>query len=125
VVTPRGEKLSQPESAAAVQRAYEFSLWLLPKVERFPRGFRFSLGDRCVNTMLTIQEALLDAAYGAQRAEALALAQRKLNTLRYLLRLAKDLQLLGVEPYGFAAERLEELGRMIGGWRKSAQGSRP
>ncbi len=125
MVTPRGEKLSQPESAAAVQRAYEFSLWLLPKVERFPRGFRFSLGDRCVNTMLTIQEALLDAAYGAQRAEALALAQRKLNTLRYLLRLAKDLQLLGVEPYGFAAERLEELGRMIGGWRKSAQGSRP
>jgi len=35
--------------------------------------------------------------------------------------LAKDLKLLGVEPYGFASEKMEELGRMIGGWRKAAE----
>jgi len=121
VVTPEGAKLSQPEPAVAVERAYEFARWLLPKVERYPRSYRFTVGERSVTVMLTILEALVDAAYGAQRAEALALAQRKLNTLRYLLRLAKDLQLLGVEPYGYAAERLEELGRMIGGWRKAAE----
>jgi len=74
-----------------------------------------------VTTILTIQEALLDAAYGLKRREALERAQSKLNTLRYLLRLAKDLKLLGVEPYGFAAEKMEELGRMIGGWRKAAE----
>jgi len=121
VVTPDGVKPSQPESAIAVQRAYEFSLWLLPKVERYSRGYRFTVGERTVHTMLTIQEALVDAAYGIDRRQALELAQRKLNTLRYLLRLAKDLGLLGSEPYGYAAERLEELGRMIGGWRKTEE----
>ena len=121
MVTPPGAKPSQHPSALAVQKAYEFSLWLLPKVEHYPRGYRFTVGDRSITTMLTIQEALLDAAYGVHRREALELAQRKLNTLRVLLRLAKDLGLLGVEPYGFAAEKLDELGRMIGGWRKAVE----
>ena len=30
----------------AVSKAYDFVLWLLPKVEKFPRTFRFTVGDR-------------------------------------------------------------------------------
>ena len=43
--------------------------------------------------------------------------------MRYLLRLAKDLNLLTVDSYGHAAERVEEIGRMVGGWW--ADGGRP
>lgn len=32
------------ETAVVVEKAYDFLLWLLPKVERFPRSFRFSVG---------------------------------------------------------------------------------
>ncbi len=119
--TPGGVKLSQSDSAPAVQKAYEFPLWLLPKVERYPRGYRFTVGERTAITMLVVQEALLDAAYSTRKRDALELAQRKLNALRYLVRMAKDLGLLGVDPYGYAAEKMDELGRMIGGWRKAAE----
>jgi hypothetical protein len=34
--------------------------------------------------------------------------------------MAKDLQLLSVDSYGFCAENIEEIGRMVGGWRKAA-----
>ncbi len=43
-----------------------------------------------------------------------------LNRMRYLLRLAKDLNLFTVESYEHAAELLEEIGRMAGGWRKAS-----
>jgi hypothetical protein len=31
-----------------VGKAYDFSLWLIQKVEHFPRSYRFSVGDRLV-----------------------------------------------------------------------------
>ena len=35
------------------------------------------------------------------------------------MRLAKDLQCLKVESYGFAAKSIDEIGRLVGGWLHS------
>jgi len=91
-------------------------------VERFPRTHRYPLGGRIADTALDLLEALLAAAYGSRRAIALERAQHRVNTLRFLLRLAKDLRLLAANGYGHASERLEEIGRMVGGWRKTEKG---
>lgn len=113
-----------PETAAVVQRAYDFSLWLLPKVEKFPRSYRFTVGERLVAGTLTLLESLVEAAYTTQKGALLEAASRKANSLRFHLRLAADLQLLSRDSQAFAATRLEEIGRMIGGWRKHI-GARP
>jgi hypothetical protein len=103
-----------------VQKAYEFSLWIMQKVESFRRSFRFTLGDRLILISLDILMRLVDAAYARDKARILTEVNGMLNRLRFLLRMAKDLKLLGVDSYGYAAERAEEIGRMVGGWRKSA-----
>lgn len=105
----------------AVQRAYELAAWLLPKVEKFKRESKFTLGERLVSASLDLLETLASAAYESNRAVLLTHASRRLNALRLLVRLSKDLRLIGVEQYGFASEHIDELGRMIGGWRKSAE----
>lgn len=102
-----------------VTKAYDLALWLLPKVEKFPRSFRFSIGDRIVSGALDLLLSLVDAAYATAKAPALEAASRSVNGLRYLLRLSKDLQLLTRDSHAFAAERLDEVGRMVGGWRRS------
>jgi len=112
-----------PESAPVIQKAYELSLWILPKVERFPRSYRFTVGDRITAAMLDLLTALIDAAYSARRDAPLQRAQQKINTLRFLVRMAKDLHILGVDSYGHVSERVEEIGRMTGGWRKAATGA--
>jgi hypothetical protein len=112
------EKEASPP--VAVGKAYDFVLWLLPKVERFPRSFRFTVGDRLALSGLDMLTLLVEAAYSANKERMLEDANRKINGIRYLLRLSKDLRLLAVDSYGFAAEQLDEIGRMIGGWRKSA-----
>src|SRR5580658_2403665 len=107
------------EPAIVVTKAYDLVLWLLPKAETFSRSYRFSLGERVVAHALDLLLALVQAAYAANKAGLLQHANSKVNGLRYLLRLAKDLRLLTADSYAFAAERLEEIGRMLGGWQKS------
>ena len=110
------------QTPIAVVKTYDLLLWLLPKVEKFNRSFRFTVGDRMVNLGLDLLLLLVEAACSTEKAGLLDGANRRANGLRYLLRLAKDLHLLTLDSYGFAAERLDEVGRMIGGWQKSLKG---
>jgi hypothetical protein len=103
-----------------VQKTYEFSLWTMQKVGSFRRSFRFTLGDRLVITVLDILTRLVDATYSRDKARILSEVNAMLNRLRFLLRMAKDLKLLHVDAYGYAAEQTEEIGRMVGGWRKAS-----
>jgi hypothetical protein len=49
-------------------------------------------------------------------------ANLMLEILRFHMRLAKDLQCLKVESYGFAAKAMDEIGKLVGGWLKSSGG---
>jgi hypothetical protein len=66
---------------------------------------------------------LVDATYQAKNRGTLAAAVKNVNRARYLVRLSKDLRLLNVSGYEFAAQGLDEIGRMAGGWWKSARTS--
>ena len=103
-----------------VGKTYDLALWLLPKTEKFPRSYRFSVGDRLIGYSLDLLLGLVAASYAAEKAVLLEQASQRVNGLRYLLRLSKDLRLLSVDGYGFAVERLDEIGRMVGGWLRAA-----
>jgi hypothetical protein len=110
----------EPDLPIVVGKSYDFGLWVIQKVEHFPRSYRFSIGDRLVAAVIDLLLRLVDAAYAGEKAPILAEVNRMLNRLRYLLRMAKDLKLLSVDSFGYAAERVEEIGRMAGGWRKAS-----
>ncbi len=112
------------DPAVIVTKAYDFALWLLPKAEKFPRSYRFSIGDRLVASGLDLLLHLVDAAYSSDKREPLRQAARQINCTRYLLHLSKGLKLISHDSYAFAAERLEEVGRMAGGWQKSSTRTR-
>ena len=107
------------DTPVVVQKAYEFNVWMIQKAGSFPKSYRFTIGDRLVDCVVEILMRLVDAAYSRDKAGILTEVNGALNRLRYLLRLAKDLKLLTLEPYGYAAENVDEIGRMVGGWRKS------
>ena len=105
----------------AVGKAYDFVLWLLPKVENFSRAYKFTVGERLSANGIDVLILLVEAAYSASKEDLLKQAIRKINSTRYLLRLAKDLKLLTVDSWRFAAAHLDEIGRMAGSWLKSAR----
>ncbi|MDO8310864.1 MAG: diversity-generating retroelement protein Avd [Sideroxyarcus sp.] len=108
------------QTAPVLEKTYQFVLWLMPTVDKFPRAQKFLLGDRLQSTALDVMEGLVEAAYTKTRAPILVRVNLGLEKLRYLFRLAKDLHYLDLRRYEFAARALEEIGRMVGGWRKAS-----
>jgi four helix bundle protein len=108
--------------APVLEKMYQFLLWLIPTVEKFPRAQKFLLGDRIQTAALDVMEHLVEAAYSRDKLEILNHANLHLEKLRYLFRLAFDLKLMDMRRYEFAARALDEVGRMVGGWRKASHG---
>lgn len=102
-----------------VTRTYDLILWLLPKLGKFPRDQRFLLGDRIENTLLDCLELLIEATYSREKAGILKNVNLKLEKLRFLVRISRDMRYVNIESYEFTARKIDEIGRMVGGWIKT------
>ena len=103
----------------ALEAMYQFLLWLIPTLEKFPRSQKFQLGDRLQNESLAVLDRLIEATYTRERQSLLRAANLGLEKLRFGLRLAKDLRHLDLKRYEHAARAVDDVGRLVGGWVKS------
>ena len=103
----------------ALEAMYGLALWLVPAVERFPRRQKFLLGDRIQSTAISSLETLTEATFTRRRGRLLDRVNLDIDRLRLLLRLAKDLRCMDRRRYEHAAHRLDEVGRLVGGWRRT------
>jgi len=107
------------KSGVALEKTYQFLLWLIPAVEKFPKSQKFLLGDRMQTLALDVQESLIEATYSKSPAPHLLACNMRLEKLRFLFRLAMDLRYLDLNRYEFAARAIDEIGRLVGGWMKA------
>jgi hypothetical protein len=98
-------------------RTYDLLRWLIPLTVKFPRAHRFVLATRVQETVLRFQERLLEAGRSPQPAPILAQADTDLVTLRLYLRLCRDLELIQFNQYEHGQRMVDEIGRLMGGWR--------
>jgi hypothetical protein len=96
-------------------------LWIVRKVEKFPRSFRFSIGERLIARSLDVLETFVEAAYAADKRNLPEHAGRRVNSLRYLLRLSGDLGLLSGDSREFTAASWK---RSAGWWAAGARRGR-
>lgn len=92
-----------PKELKVIADFYDFMLWLIRHVEKFPRHHRYSLGSAMENRLQTILSLLLRAKYTKDKAARLADANIELEVLRFQVRLAKDLKALPAKSHGHAA----------------------
>ena len=116
--------MSEPTNNArrtgpALEAMYQFMLWLVPAIDKFPRSQKFVLGDRIESTALDVMDALVAATYTRGRDSLLADANLGLERLRFFMRLSFDLRLIDTKRYEHAARCIDDVGRMIGGWLKA------
>ena len=104
----------------ALEAAYRFLAWVVPCVDGFPRSRKFTLGARIENAALDLLRILVEATYTRARRGLLDRANLEIDQLRLLLRLAKDLRAIDLRRYEFAARSLDEIGRLVGGWRRAS-----
>ncbi len=102
-------------------RTYDLIIWLLPQLGKFPRVYRFSVGERLARQALDFQETLVKAGLSKrERAGLLDEADAQLAILRTTLRLCKDLEIIKLNQYEHVSRMLVEIGRLLGGWKRSS-----
>jgi hypothetical protein len=109
---------AKPE-LTVITKMYDLVLWSCHHVSRFPRQHRFVLGERLEKNLYDLLETLVEARYTKERQPLLARANKRLEVLRFQVRLAKDLNCLQKNSYIFASKMVDEVGRLVGGWLKS------
>lgn len=115
------EKDQVRRGGPALEKAYRFLLWVVPALEKFPRSQRVLLGDRIETTALAVLEGLVEATYSKQVEAILREVNLALERLRFLFRLSKDLHYLDLKRYEYVAREIDEIGRLVGGWLRTAR----
>ena len=102
-----------------ITKAYDLARELTTRVGKYPRSHRFLLGDRTLNAAYDLLDLLVEAKYRADKLALLDRANLLLERMRFQVRLAHDEKLLATAGYGAVARQMEEVGRLIGGWKRS------
>ncbi|MEA2103028.1 MAG: diversity-generating retroelement protein Avd [Candidatus Cloacimonadota bacterium] len=101
---------------------YDLIVWFSPKLSNYPKKYKYTLGDRILSIKLDILENIIDAKYsGKKKSYFLRKANLQLEKLRFLIRLSKDLQCISIKQYEQTAKRINEIGKMVGGWEKHSK----
>ena len=120
--SPLPQPKPMTEGLIVVTRAYDLCREMTQRTRKLPRDLKFVLGDRMLSTTYDVLDLLVEARYSQDRRHVLRRANFVLERLRFQVRLCMEERLLSVRQYEYVAEMVDEVGRMVGGWLKTAEG---
>jgi hypothetical protein len=89
----------------------------------FPKIYRYNLGGKIENYFLLLLENIFLTSYlsGEKKIMQLEKAILNLDNLKFFLQLAWENKCLANNKYIGLSGQLDEIGRMLGGWRKGLE----
>lgn len=89
----------------------------------FPKNSRYTLGTKIDSLFLEAIELIIKASYSSKAEKLIFLsnASFKLDLLKFFLQIAWDVKALDNKKYILLSKKLDEIGKMLGGWIKSVK----
>lgn len=95
----------------------EFVVYL----KTFPKKDQYLLGRRCEDYILDFLQEVFKATSASkqEKLEFLIKANIKFEVLKILFRTARDLKMIDNKKYLSLESRVQQIGKMLGGWMRS------
>ena len=90
-------------------------------METLPKISKYTLGENIDKVFIAFLELLFQASSAKGKLDILQKASDKLNLLKFLLRIAWESKTLDNKKYIKLSEKLNEIGKMLGGWIRYIQ----
>ncbi|MEK9178218.1 MAG: diversity-generating retroelement protein Avd [Patescibacteria group bacterium] len=102
-------------------KTYELYKTFYGYLPAFPKKDRYTLGQKCELVLLDLLEAIILAGNLSKQEKLPILKQAslKVDILKVLFRLGKDLKIVDNKKYLVFEGYLQEIGKMLGGWIKT------
>lgn len=109
-----------------VKEKEAYAIWFKILAD-FPKVYRYNLGGKIEDCFLSLLENTFTAIYqsGEKKQIQLSLAIVKLDRLKFFFQLAWENKCIDNKKYTEISFRLNEIGRMIGGWIKGLKTKTP
>ncbi len=104
-----------------MQKTYDMIEYGYTCLRQFPKSEKFTLAAEIKDTMIRLLKLMIRANKRYYKKTTLQDIDVELATLRAYIRLAKDLKFLPIKKYENWSKMLSEIGKMLGGWIKSAK----
>ncbi|GAB4351481.1 MAG: hypothetical protein Fur0042_19780 [Cyanophyceae cyanobacterium] len=109
------------EQLPIIQKTYDLIKWYIPLLNKLPRDFKFTLGDRVANGLYDLLESLIRARFSRQKLQILEPLNSQLDILRHQTRLLQEFDLISIRRYEYASQLLDGIGTDLGGWLRQQQ----
>jgi len=103
-----------------------YKYWLA--IERnFPKVERLGIGNKIDTVFLELLEIMFNSIYVSpvEKIGLLSKAISKHDSLKFFIQLAWENKLIHTDKYAELSLKLEEIGRMLGGWKRGLQTKLP
>jgi len=119
--------MNHNNTASIVKKLFDFYKAFYTYSALFPKKDKYTLGAKCETQIIFVLELFLEASWSSKEEKITLLkkASVKFDTLKIFVRLLKDLGILDNKKYTDLQVRLQEIGRMLGGWQKSLANKSP
>jgi len=110
----------QRNSIPIIQRLTEtYKLWH-EYVQHFPKNSKYTLGLKIDSLFLEIIELIFSAKYQTKQEKLPTIinASNRLDLLKFFLQIAWETKALDDKKYITLSEKLNEIGKMLGGWHR-------
>jgi hypothetical protein len=109
-----------------LQRAEDLAAFVLQRSGRWPKSHRHTATRRLEDHVLDVVHDLVVARYDRElRRARLESANLRLERARFVLRLLTASRLCPAAHYEGIARRLDEVGRLMHGWRQQLRSATP
>ena len=88
-------------------------------LQQFPKSEKFALAGEIKTVMANLLRLIIRANKKYYKKTTLQDMDIELQTLKTYIRLSKDLGFLPFKKYEIWSRKLDEIGKMLGGWIKS------
>jgi four helix bundle protein len=102
-------------------RTYDFVAWIIPLTIKFPRSQRFVMAAALQREVIHFQELLIEASHQKEKNDLLLSADAELDKVRTHVRMSLEMGLIQPGQYEHAARLMTEIGKLLGGWKKTLQ----
>ena len=99
--------------------SYDLLLQLFQISKNMERDYKFTLGENIKKEATTLIIQIYKANTQQDKREFLLLAKEKVEVIRLLLRIYKDLKQLSVQQYVTVSEQLESVSKQVNAWYAS------
>jgi hypothetical protein len=101
-----------------IQKTYDMIQWYVPHINKLPRDFKFSLGDRILQGLYSFLEELIRIRFMKDKRERLQRLNIDLDVLRYQTRLLHSFKLMQTKQYEHINQLFYGIGNDLGAWIK-------